>query len=62
MNIITEQLKIKFGKQVLINEKLSNYSWFNIGGPADVFFKPDSIEDIIFFIEKLKPKKSNANK
>jgi len=57
MNIITEQLKIKFGKQVLINEKLSNYSWFNIGGPADVFFKPDSIEDIIFFIEKLKPKK-----
>ena len=55
MNIITEDLKIKFGKRILINERLSNYSWFNIGGPADVFFKPDSIEDIVFFFEKLKP-------
>ena len=49
MKIITEDLKIKFGKRILINERLSNYSWFNIGGPADVFFKPDSIEDIVFF-------------
>jgi UDP-N-acetylmuramate dehydrogenase len=55
MKIITEDLKIKFGKRILINERLSNYSWFNIGGPADVFFKPDSIEDIVFFFEKLKP-------
>jgi len=55
MKIITEDLKIKFGKQILINEKMSNYSWFNLGGPADIFFKPDSIEDIIFFLKKIKP-------
>ena len=49
MKIITEDLKSKFGKQISIDEKLSNYSWFNLGGLADVFFKPNSIEDIIFF-------------
>ena len=43
------RIKEKFGNKILINEKLSNYSWFNLGGPADIFFKPDSIEDIIFF-------------
>tara|TARA_B100000780_G_scaffold189822_1_gene133586 strand:- start:798 stop:1700 length:903 start_codon:yes stop_codon:yes gene_type:complete len=57
MKIITEDLKIKFGKKILIDEKLSNYSWFNLGGPADVFFKPDTIDDIVFFFEKIKPQK-----
>jgi UDP-N-acetylmuramate dehydrogenase len=57
MKIITEDLKKKFGKKILIGEKLSNYSWFNLGGPADIFFKPDSIKDIIFLLEKIKPKK-----
>ena len=57
MKINTEDLKPKFGKQILIDEKLSNYSWFNIGGPADIFFKPENVEDIIFFLEKIKPQK-----
>tara|TARA_B110000967_G_C18894349_1_gene569522 strand:+ start:3285 stop:4184 length:900 start_codon:yes stop_codon:yes gene_type:complete len=52
-----EELKKKFGKQILVDEKLANYSWFNLGGPADLFFKPESIEDIIFFFKKLKPEK-----
>ena len=49
MKIVTEELRVKFGKQILIDEKLSNYSWFNLGGIADIFFKPNSIRDIIFF-------------
>ncbi len=53
MNIAIEELKTKFGKKILINEKLSNYSWFNIGGPAEIFFKPDSVEDIHFFIKMI---------
>jgi len=52
-----KQMKTKFGKRILINENLSNYSWFNLGGPAEIFFKPNSLEDIFFFIEKQKPKK-----
>ena len=57
MKIDIKDLKKKFGKQILIDEKLSNYSWFNLGGPADFFFKPNSVKDIIFFFEKLKPQK-----
>ena len=57
MKIVTEELRVKFGKQILINEKLSNYSWFNLGGSADVFFKPKSLKDIIFFFEKVKMQK-----
>ena len=57
MNIIIENLKKKYGKKILIDEKLSNYSWFNLGGTADIFFKPESIKDIISLLEKLKPQK-----
>ena len=57
MMIALKQMKTKFGKRILINENLSNYSWFNLGGPAEIFFKPNSLEDIFFFIEKQKPKK-----
>ena len=57
MSIEIEEIKVKLGKQILLDEKLSNYSWFNLGGPADLLFKPDSIEDILFFLEKLKPQK-----
>tara|TARA_A100001011_G_scaffold92542_1_gene97295 strand:- start:947 stop:1810 length:864 start_codon:yes stop_codon:yes gene_type:complete len=39
------------------NEKLSKYSWFNLGGPAEVFFKPESIDDLKNFLLKLKNKK-----
>ena len=39
------------------NEKLSKYSWFNLGGPAEVFFKPNSIDDLKNFLLKSKNKK-----
>ena len=29
----------KFGKNLSRNVNLSNYSWFNLGGPAEFFFK-----------------------
>ena len=57
MKINTEKLKVKFGNRILINEKLSNYSWFNLGGKADIFFKPNNIEDIFVFLEEIKPQK-----
>ena len=57
MKLISEEVETKFGKKILINEKLANYSWFNLGGPAEVFFKPNNIEDIIFFLKRVKPEK-----
>ena len=35
------------------NEKLSKYSWFNLGGPAEVLFKPNSIEELKNFLVNL---------
>jgi len=44
--------------KILNNEKLSKYNWFNLGGSAEVFFKPKSISDIKIFLNK----KDNMNK
>jgi len=57
MELILKEIKLKFGKKILFNEKLSNYSWFNLGGPSEIFFKPDNIEDIVFLLKNFKPKK-----
>ena len=34
------------------NEKLSKHNWFNLGGPAIIFFKPNSQLDLKNFLEK----------
>jgi UDP-N-acetylmuramate dehydrogenase len=60
MKSISKEIELKFGKKILLNEKLANYSWFNLGGPSEVFFKPDNIEDIIFFLKRVRPKKINV--
>jgi len=43
---------------ILNNEKLNKYNWFNLGGPAKIFFKPKSLLDIKKFLEN----DSNKNK
>ena len=57
MKLISKEIESKFGKKILFNEKLANYSWFNLGGVSEVFFKPNSIKDLIFFLKKVKPEK-----
>ena len=47
-------LKDKFGKNIIFKENLSKYSWFNLGGPAEILFKPDSIEQLIDFLKSIK--------
>ena len=45
---INRELIKKFNNSISINADLSNYSWFNLGGPAEYFFKPkNSINHII---------------
>ena len=38
MNLNIDLLQREFGKNLIIKEDLSKYSWFNLGGPADIFF------------------------
>lgn len=50
-NMITKQeLLKKFNKNISSNLNLSNYSWFNLGGPAELFFKPKNKEELIEFL------------
>ena len=58
MKLISEESKLKLGKKILFNEVLANYSWFNLGGPSEIFFKPENVEDIIFFLKDTMPKKT----
>ena len=57
MKLIPKEIELRYGKKILFNEKLANYSWFNLGGPSEVFFKPTNTEDLTFFLKKIKPNK-----
>ena len=59
MNIEKEFLQNKFGKNLIIKENLSKYSWFNLGGPADIFFRPDNKIQLADFLNQIK---KNNNK
>jgi len=51
MNLETNELKKRFGKNIIFQENLSKYSWFNLGGPAKILFKPESIEQLVDFLK-----------
>ena len=39
---------------IIKNEVLSKYSWFNLGGPADFFFRPKDKNELSSFLKNLK--------
>ena len=55
MNLIlqAEEMKKKFPNQILLNENLSKYSWFNLGGPAKIVFKPKNLNELSIFLKNL---------
>ena len=50
---------IKFGNNFNQNVNLSNYSWFNLGGNAEFFFKPNNKNQLLEFL--VDAKKNNLN-
>ena len=54
MNLEENFLQKKFGKNLIIKENLSKYSWFNLGGPADISFRPENKEQLIEFLREIK--------
>ena len=56
MNLKTkiDKIKDKINGQILFDEDLSKLSWFNIGGPAKVLFKPKSLKELSFFLKEIK--------
>ena len=53
MNLNKNLLK-KFGENFHQNTNLSNYSWFNLGGSAEYFFKPKDKSQLIEFLTEIK--------
>jgi UDP-N-acetylmuramate dehydrogenase len=54
MSVLLNNIKNKFANNIFINEKLSKYSWFNLGGPAEIFFKPKDTEQLSAFLKSIK--------
>ena len=46
----------KFQDSFTKDVKLSNYSWFNLGGNAEYFYKANDKEQLIEFLAKAKSK------
>ena len=56
MKIISliKEIKNKFPGQVLFDQSLSKYSWFNLGGPAKVIFRPKNLNELSIFLKQMK--------
>ena len=54
---IDQELNKKFSNNIFNNKKLSSYSWFNLGGPAEYLFKPKNKKQLIDFFKENKKNK-----
>ena len=54
--IVESGFKSKFGSNLSENVRLSNYSWFNLGGNAEYFFKANDKNQLKEFLELAKKK------
>lgn len=61
MNLDTEILQKKFGKNLIFRENLSKYSWFNLGGSADIFFRPTNLNQLKEFLSEIKKNNYKIN-
>ena len=54
LNSQVKEIKNKISGKILFNESLSKHSWFNLGGPAKVIFKPQNLNELSIFLKNLK--------
>ena len=51
---LIKNIKNKFSGEILFDENLSKLSWFNLGGPARVLFKPKDLNELSLFLKETK--------
>jgi len=56
MNLISQikEIKNKISGQIQFHQNLSKYSWFNLGGPAKVMFKPMNLKELSLFLKSIR--------
>ena len=47
-----QNLSKKLSGKIYYEYDMRHLNWFNVGGPAKVFFKPNTLEELIFFLKK----------
>ena len=55
--ISNQDLIDKFGEDISKDMNLANYSWFNLGGPAEFLFKPKNKEQLKEFLNECRKNK-----
>ena len=48
-----DDIKEKISGKITFNESLSKLSWFNLGGPAQVLFRPKNLNELSIFLKKI---------
>ena len=52
MNIKNFENKFKnFNGKIYFNYSLKKLNWFNIGGDAKIYFKPDTLQNLVEFLK-----------
>jgi len=56
MTLVTKikSIKKEIVGPIFFDADLSKFSWFNLGGPAKVLFKPNNLQELSFFLKKIK--------
>ena len=57
MNINLEELSSEFNDNVKFDYDLKKKNWFNIGGKTKIYYKADSLKELIKFLKKVENKK-----
>ena len=54
MNILQQvkELSKKISGKIHYEYSMKNSNWFNVGGPAKIFFKPNNFVTFVFFVKK----------
>lgn len=48
-----DEMKKRIKGKITFNENLSKFSWFNIGGPAKIVYRPANIKELSFFLKEV---------
>ena len=54
MSLNKDIFREKFGKNLIFTDSLSKYNWFNLGGPAELFFRPENETQLKKFLNEIK--------
>ena len=54
ISLIKKEVINKISGKIIFEENLSKYSWFNLGGPAKVVFRPKNLNELSVFLKNIK--------